>query len=401
MSTPHAKRRRLNDSASALHRPFRSPLRTVPTTPGQGLKSKSPSRLGASRSVDDSPSAHHDRAVPVKDVCLEREDLCVQTGFHHEAEARKAQEHGIPPSRGHDEHVISPDPADADTVPVSASIAGRTEIPNSEDEASPLSLFSPTLPDTSLAHDQAPTLTPASTFPPPTTDPPHPLKDNTHSPFRPPSPSKPAPTSLSSPTKRHPPAPRQQASEIQRLKDDISLLSSHPSLSHSSSASRAQDLPSLIKTWTRAAQEAADILFPGVKDRVEAAGGMGALRDSSKRSGWDSGGGKSGLDDEGRSRGQVAHDGESDGGTGRSWRGNNTVRSGEERDGRAFREKEEGERRMSRHDGMGEEQRQREAEQRAEEDGQGFTMGVMLKGMNVELDLIGWDEEEGEWRLVG
>ncbi|KAG8630187.1 hypothetical protein KVT40_001806 [Elsinoe batatas] len=409
MSTPHAKRRRLNDSASTLHKPFRSPLRTVPTTPGQGLKSKTPSRLGhAPRSVHDSPSAHHDRAVPAQDVCLEREDHCIQTEHHHQADASKEQEHVVQPVHVHDEHVRSPDPTGTDLAPVTAGISSRTEIPNSEDEASPLSLSSPTFPDTSATHDkspdQAPTLTPASTFPPPVADPPHQAEDNSHPPFRPPSPRKHPPTSLSSPTKRRPPANRQAQAEIQRLRDEISLLSCYSSLSRSSSssssASKTQDLPSLIKVWTRAAQEAADILFPGVKDRVEAAGGMGALRDASKRSGWDSGCGGGGQGDEEGGRGQRGHDGDSDRGNGGGWRENNTVSRVEGYDGRGLLGRDEYEGGMSRRDCMDEEQRQREAEGQAEEEAGGFTMGVMLRGMNIELDLIGWDEEEGEWRDV-
>ncbi|KAI9794005.1 MAG: hypothetical protein M1816_006630 [Peltula sp. TS41687] len=120
------------------------------------------------------------------------------------------------------------------------------------------------------------------------------------------------------------------------------------------------ELERLIDTWRRASREAAEVLYADVRERVNRMGGPGVWREMERR-GKD-GGGWWGADDEvgGRSRG-----GRGDGGDERE------ETEGEEREERGGDE-EEG-------------------------DDDAFTIDMMLKTLNVELDVIGFDKKAQRW----
>ncbi|GAB1310535.1 Swi5-dependent recombination DNA repair protein 1 [Madurella fahalii] len=128
----------------------------------------------------------------------------------------------------------------------------------------------------------------------------------------------------------------------------------------STSSSRAKrgaggtaDLTELVGKWKEASRLAAEELFELIKSRVEGMGGARAWRESRKRQLWFGG----------------FADGDGDGEAGE-------VREGEECDeGDEGRNDEEG----------GEEQ-------------VGFTMLMMLKSLNIEPDVLGYDPVEDKWK---
>ncbi|KAF4556081.1 Hypothetical protein D9617_1g079560 [Elsinoe fawcettii] len=381
MNTPHAKRRRLNESTSALHKPFRSPLKTTATTPGQGLKSKTPSRLGQppSNVVDNSPVSHHTSSLAYGGHIHEGTPdsapvHCSKApGQEKDNDKRQAQSlRALDISRGDDKSGI-----------LKQSLT--TEIPNSEDEASPLSLSSPissVFPHTG-PQEPAQTATPTSTDL--STAPTAAIK----------SPQK----RSSSPLKPHPPQRSQTELKHQRqiveLRDQVALLQTHPAIS--SSAFNIKDkLEALIKTWTRVAQDAADILYPGVRERVEAAGGVKAL--SPKRGVSNTGFARDDdrlneleehikIKEEELDRGIDAQ--------GEYLRG--VEKSQQRRDVNDMKDCLIAARSSS----SGQQNGQSSANVEDEEGDREFTMGLMLKGMNIEHDLIGWDEEHDQWKDMG
>ncbi|KAK3330097.1 hypothetical protein B0H66DRAFT_597646 [Apodospora peruviana] len=125
------------------------------------------------------------------------------------------------------------------------------------------------------------------------------------------------------------------------------------------------DLRDLIEKWKLASRQAADDLFELIKGRVDGMGGAKAWRETRKRQ-----------------RG-YSYDDNND----------NARRKGEgggECDERGENEREQDE----------EQQRQLEGEEVEEQDKgeeMGFTMLMMLKSLNIEPDVLGWDPLEDKW----
>ncbi|KAK0667356.1 hypothetical protein QBC41DRAFT_396081 [Cercophora samala] len=116
------------------------------------------------------------------------------------------------------------------------------------------------------------------------------------------------------------------------------------------------ELRELVGRWKGASRLAAEELFEVVKGRVDGMGGGGAWRESRKRRFGD-------WDDDGRGK---------------------KVEGGEEREG--YRSELEGEDRGE------EDQKEEEGD-----DTEGFTMLMMLKSLNIEPEVLGWDPGEEKW----
>lgn len=128
-------------------------------------------------------------------------------------------------------------------------------------------------------------------------------------------------------------------------------------------------MEALIVKWRSASRAAAEEVFAGARDKVNKMGGVGAMRDREKQKtevawGWDDGPKKdSSGDDE----------------------------NGNEEDADGFRDGED----------EGEEQDEREeGAKKVEvygEDDEGYTMDMMLKTLNIGLDLIGYNKDLQKW----
>ncbi|KAL2039357.1 hypothetical protein N7G274_008025 [Stereocaulon virgatum] len=136
------------------------------------------------------------------------------------------------------------------------------------------------------------------------------------------------------------------------------------------SSDRDTELEALILTWRAASRAAAEDVFAGARDKVNKMGGLGAMRDRERQKmevawGWD----------EGSERREDK--GEYD--------------SSNEEDGTGFRLAQE----------EYEEQDKREKRTRTVEDhrrdDEGYTMDMMLKTLNVDLGIIGYDKELQRW----
>ncbi|MCJ1460368.1 hypothetical protein MMC28_010748 [Mycoblastus sanguinarius] len=144
------------------------------------------------------------------------------------------------------------------------------------------------------------------------------------------------------------------------------------------SSPRDAELEALITKWRLASRAAAEEVYAGVRDRVNRMGGVGALRAKERESkerawGWEEGPKVKREDgDEG--------EGEEDGAGFRGGEGEAGEREG--RDGRDGRdEKEEG---------------MRKAEEEGGDD-DGYTIGMMLKSLNIEFGVIGYDSRLQKW----
>ncbi|MCJ1442899.1 MAG: hypothetical protein MMC23_003396 [Stictis urceolatum] len=141
---------------------------------------------------------------------------------------------------------------------------------------------------------------------------------------------------------------------------------------------RDEELVRLTRIWRDASRAAAEELFGVARDRVNGMGGMAGWkeRERDKRErfgGWGDGDGK-----ESGGRGGGEKDGEGEGlsdGEKERLRG--------EREEWAVGEGEEGE-------------RGKEVWEEAGDD-EGFTMDMMLRSMNIDLDLIGYDKDGQRW----
>ena len=132
------------------------------------------------------------------------------------------------------------------------------------------------------------------------------------------------------------------------------------------SSSRDEELGKLIRQWRMASQEAAEEVYADVRDRVNGMGGIRAWQERERKRaengwGWEEG--------DGRDKGQAAsEDGDGD--------GDDTV--------------EREERQLSGSAVKG-------SMLDAETESEGFTMDMMLRTLNVELDVIGYDKENQKW----
>ncbi|KAK1690327.1 hypothetical protein BDP55DRAFT_724887 [Colletotrichum godetiae] len=121
-----------------------------------------------------------------------------------------------------------------------------------------------------------------------------------------------------------------------------------------------EELVELIGKWRAASRIAAEEVFEGSRERVEGMGGLKAWRRARR-------------EDEVRFRGMME---EGEKGVGK---------------GRGCEEWEEGD------DGGGGDEGEGEGEEEEEEEEE-FTMGTMLRSMNIDFEIIGYDEDTGWWR---
>lgn len=125
-------------------------------------------------------------------------------------------------------------------------------------------------------------------------------------------------------------------------------------------------------------KDAAEEVFGGVRDRVNRMGGVKGWREAERKKREGFGGSFGWGDDEPKNGGGDAGDGDGDGDG-----GGDEVGEAEARDMAA---------------GIEEEQKRREKEDEVGDD-EGFTMDMMLKSLNIELDVIGFDKEAQRWLL--
>ena len=159
-----------------------------------------------------------------------------------------------------------------------------------------------------------------------------------------------------------------------RLLNQLSASRSHLETSNQAlkieSSNRDIELEALIFKWRAASRAAAEEVFAGARDKVNKMGGVGAMRDRERQSkqkpwGWDDEPKRDDEADEDDETGQEDSDGFRIG-----------EKEGEEQD-----EREEGAKKM---DVYG-------------EDDEGYTMDMMLKTLNIDLDIIGYDKGLQKW----
>ncbi|KAF1851612.1 uncharacterized protein K460DRAFT_272311 [Cucurbitaria berberidis CBS 394.84] len=273
MSTPQAKRRRLNQAAKTLHKPFKSPFRT-PLNPNIG--SDPPSS---------DPPEEHASALRVAHVA---------NPF--------ATSHGK-------QHVATP------ALPEQASAAAAT----------------PCKPRVSNELVSRPT--------------------------------------FSTPSRIVPKKPSSKPShmrEIVQLRNEIQMLTQAQSLATST---KDDDLVILIDRWRTASRAAAEELFASTRDRVNRMGGVGALKEREKESKerqkqWEQEEMQAEMEkmQEAKENGEVSE---------------------EAYDKYAETEEEKGEEEKETFKGGA--------------DDDSFTMDMMLKTLNIDLELIGYSKEAQRW----
>ncbi|KAL9631669.1 MAG: hypothetical protein Q9204_004130 [Flavoplaca sp. TL-2023a] len=125
------------------------------------------------------------------------------------------------------------------------------------------------------------------------------------------------------------------------------------------------ELEELIKKWTVTSRDAAEEVYVGMKEKVDGMGGWKKWKATQAEGakGWDNG--------------QEANKGRVEDGDG---------------DEEEIGKEEKKERRRMKRDA--EEQAEKEAEEEADE---GFTMEIMLRSLNIPLDVIGYDQQQQRW----
>lgn len=125
------------------------------------------------------------------------------------------------------------------------------------------------------------------------------------------------------------------------------------------------ELEALIQKWKTASRAAAEEVFAKARDKVNKMGGVGAMKDREKQSrektwGWDE---------------EPKREGSEEGAE----------------DGAGFRDDE--------FRGEGQDEREEGAKKVEDEvgDDEGYTMDMMLKTLNIELDVIGYEKGLQKW----
>lgn len=155
--------------------------------------------------------------------------------------------------------------------------------------------------------------------------------------------------------------------EIISLRADVQILSQALALSTSA---KDEDLAVLVDRWRAASRAAAEELFAGTRDRVNRMGGVGAWKSREKeqkewRTKWD------------REEAEVEME--------------KRKEQREEADGEGAEYEEYG-------DGDGDRKNDAvEQEDGGSNDDDSFTMDMMLKTLNIDLMLIGYDKEGQRW----
>ncbi|KAK5663750.1 hypothetical protein OQA88_4181 [Cercophora sp. LCS_1] len=152
---------------------------------------------------------------------------------------------------------------------------------------------------------------------------------------------------------------RKMVAAQRQADDDLALAQQAAKIQRESNAKRPgaevdAELSELVEKWKGASRLAADELFELIKCRVDSMGGARAWRETRRRQER----GFNGFDDERDSKGKSLH-------------------SPEDVDGDV---------------------RDVEEEERGDEgEEEGFTMLMMLKSLNIEPELLGYDTVEGKW----
>ncbi|MCJ1353048.1 MAG: ERAD-associated protein [Icmadophila ericetorum] len=205
-------------------------------------------------------------------------------------------------------------------------------------------------PEKAITPNATPTITPSSS---PTKTSPLPHKRPQHQPHLSSSPAKVDPeiTVLQ----------KQHTALLSQLNQIRTELDTHTQAVKIETSSRDKELERLIVLWKGASRSAAEEVYAKVKDRVNRMGGVGAWKEKERNSGW--GGG---WDEEKK----------------------DTHEEDVDERGNAEREDER--------DGLEQERMDRYKADEVDEDA-GFTMDMMLKNLNIELGLIGFDREGQRW----
>ncbi|PSN67079.1 hypothetical protein BS50DRAFT_573830 [Corynespora cassiicola Philippines] len=173
-------------------------------------------------------------------------------------------------------------------------------------------------------------------------------------------------TPIRGPQKRSIPSKPSLAHEILQLRSEIQILTQAHTLATSS---KDEDLSKLIDTWRTASRAAAEELFATTRDRVNRMGGVGAWKE--------------------REREQ------------REWRRKRDLEEFEAERERLeeARENAEGDQEQYEYYGLEEQDSSKAEEEEPSNsaDDESFTMDMMLKTLNVDLKLIGYDSEAQRW----
>ncbi|KAK7550983.1 hypothetical protein IWX49DRAFT_497919 [Phyllosticta citricarpa] len=160
--------------------------------------------------------------------------------------------------------------------------------------------------------------------------------------------------------------PRKIARQIANIKSEVDTFEQALAISTST---KDQELEEVIQKWREASRAAAEEVFGTVRDRVNKMGGVGAWREKEQRQ--------------------------------REWKQ-------EERDAKRIAKEQRAEARAEatrerewRKEEMEREKEELEAQQpKATDEGandDSFTMDMMLKTLNIDLDIIGWDKQSQRW----
>ncbi|KAH9880603.1 hypothetical protein IAQ61_000897 [Plenodomus lingam] len=269
MSTPQAKRRRLNEATKTLHKPFKSPFRT-PLKPNIG---------------SDPPSS---------------------------------------------------DPPETASFPPVSTYSARPATNTSTYQQSTATTASPVAPATPVAHVSKPLAS--------------------------------RPGSLGTPrgTNRGTPSKPSVAREIMQIRNEIQMLTQAQTLATST---KDDDLMVLIDKWRTASRAAAEELFGSTRDRVNRMGGVGAWKE---------------RENESKER-QMQWDREE-------------RQAEREKIEEAKENGEVSDEAYDRYAEMSEEKVDEEKETfKRGADDDSFTMDMMLKTLNIDLDLIGYNKEAQRW----
>ncbi|KAK7520412.1 uncharacterized protein IWZ02DRAFT_377036 [Phyllosticta citriasiana] len=159
---------------------------------------------------------------------------------------------------------------------------------------------------------------------------------------------------------------RRIARQIANIKSEVDTFEQALAISTST---KDQELEEVIQKWREASRAAAEEVFGTVRDRVNKMGGVGAWREKEQRQ--------------------------------REWKQ-------EERDAKRIAKEQRAEARAEarrerewRKEEMEREKEELEAQQpKATDEGandDSFTMDMMLKTLNIDLDIIGWDKQSQRW----
>jgi Swi5-dependent recombination DNA repair protein 1 len=136
----------------------------------------------------------------------------------------------------------------------------------------------------------------------------------------------------------------------------------------------------LVQKWKVASRAVAEEVYASARDRVNKMGGVGAMREREREKGGSWGW-------EGEEKGDGGGQGEGDCEDGTGFGGED----GGERDGRDERGERDG------RDERDEREEGGKAEEEEVRDEEGYTMDMMLKTLNIDLDVIGYDKTLQRW----